>query len=105
MSDEALQTFAPLHILVIDDDPMIVEILSEHYTDLGFTVDTASDGQSGLAAMEARLPDVVICDRKMPGLSGASVLEQVRSRGPEWQKPLFFRCLFVRNLLNHDAAE
>lgn len=89
MATVTLQSFAPLHILVVDDDPMIAEILCAHYSALGFSVEAVSNGQSGLQAMELRLPDLVLCDRMMPVLSGADLLQAVRNRGDAWRAVIF----------------
>lgn len=84
-----LKSFAPLHILVVDDDPMITEIMFAYYEAMGFTVETLSNGQAALRAMEKRLPDIVICDRLMPVLSGADLLKEIRDRGEPWQNTIF----------------
>ncbi len=86
---EALQTFGPQHMLIIDDDPMVQEILGEHYQSLGYRVEYAAEGAAALAAMERQLPDIALCDRVMPGVSGAKLLSEVRSRGKAWRKVIF----------------
>ena len=86
---DALQAFGPQHMLIVDDDPMVQEILGEHYQSLGYRVDYAAEGAAGLAAMEKQLPDIVLCDRVMPGVSGAKLLTEVRSRGDAWRKVIF----------------
>ena len=68
---------------------MMTEILSAYYESIGFTVQSVSNGEAALHAMEARLPDVVICDRLMPGFSGVELLEQIRHRGERWQAMVF----------------
>lgn len=78
-----------MRFLVVDDDPMVTEILSAYYESIGFIVEMANDGQAALRAMEARLPDVVICDRMMPGVSGVQLLEEIRQRGESWQTMVF----------------
>lgn len=90
-----LRAMAPLRILVVDDDPVVREAIGGHYADLGFAVEMAEDGVAGLAAMERCRPDVVLCDRRMPKLSGADMLGEIRARGAEWQKVVF---LFVTGL-------
>lgn len=89
MTENPLQSFAPMRFLVVDDDPMVTEILSAYYESIGFIVEMANDGQAALRAMEARLPDVVICDRMMPGVSGVQLLEEIRQRGESWQTMVF----------------
>lgn len=95
MSGSTLAQFAPLHVLIVDDDSFLAALSADHYQSLGFTVDVATDGAKALAMMEAKRPDMVLCDRRMPEMSGASLLEVIRSRDAEWQKIIF---IFVTGL-------
>jgi CheY-like chemotaxis protein len=88
-SANPLQAFTPLRILVVEDDPLVRSLVVDHYQTLGFAVDTAENGASALEKMEEQRPDLVLCDRKMPVMSGAELLEIVRMRGPEWQQMVF----------------
>lgn len=98
MPSEALRAFAPLRLLIVDDDPMTCEILGEHYIALGFEVDLADNGVSALVAVERQRPDIILCDRVMPNGSGAELLAEIRARGSEWQSIAF---LFVTGLGSH----
>ena len=98
MSKNPLAAYAPLNIMIVDDDPFLAELSADHYRGLDFQVDVASDGNAALAMMEARLPDLVLCDRKMPELSGSALLEIIRSRDAAWQKMVF---VFVTGLTDH----
>lgn len=69
-----------LHILVIDDEPSIVELLSEYLRARGHTVRTASDGEQAMAVLEEHDPDLVLTDMKMPGIGGLELLEHIRGR-------------------------
>jgi CheY-like chemotaxis protein len=53
------------HILVIDDDPDVVEVIKVVLESVGYSVESASDGDSGLAKMRARKPALVILDVMM----------------------------------------
>jgi DNA-binding NarL/FixJ family response regulator len=68
-------------ILCIEDDAQTAGLIAEALSDLGYTVILARDGPEGLAAIQMRKPDLVICDIRMPAMSGFEVLEQVAS-GP-----------------------
>lgn len=89
MASTRLQAFAHMNVLIVDDDPVSALLAGEYLKSLGFTTEVVGDGQAALTRMEARLPDLVICDRRMPGLSGVELLEIVRERGPEWQEVVF----------------
>jgi two-component system, NtrC family, response regulator AtoC len=74
---------AHARILVVDDDPKLVDILQKHLTRLGYFVDTALGGAEALAQVEAgHVPDVVLSDVRMPGLDGRSLLAELRRRAP-----------------------
>jgi CheY-like chemotaxis protein len=89
-SDEnPLCIYPPLSILFVDDDPLITSIVVDHYTELGFRVSTACNGEEALRMLEQELADIILCDRRMPVMSGADLIEAIRERGPEWQKPVF----------------
>lgn len=64
-------------ILLIDDDPLFLKILSAAFAENGFTVVTALDGVAGLKAYLAGLPEVVICDLIMPRLGGVSTCVEI----------------------------
>lgn len=84
-----LRALAPLRVLIVDDDDFVRTVNFEHYRALGFEVEAAASGAEALRLMEARLPDLVLCDRRMPDLSGAEVLEEIRRRDSAWQRPAF----------------
>jgi two-component system response regulator VicR/two-component system response regulator RegX3 len=58
------------HLLVIDDDAAIRQILSRLLISEGFTVDTAVDGEKGLQCVYARRPDLILLDLMMPVMDG-----------------------------------
>lgn len=66
-------------ILVVDDEPSIVDILEYNLTREGFDVTTAFDGHDALAKARTSPPDLIILDLMMPGLDGLGVCRQVRS--------------------------
>ena len=69
-------------VLVIDDDAALRFTLEAVLTDAGLSVETATGGDEGLAAFEARGADVVLTDLAMPGKSGLDVLEAMRAQDP-----------------------
>jgi len=79
---------APISVLVIDDDPDVRGFIVASLEEQGYRVREASDGREGLKALEREIPDLVVLDFIMPGLSGADVARQIRSRHP--QQPILF---------------
>jgi len=69
-------------ILVVDDEPDLVTILTKYFTDAGYTVDAASHGGDALIAVSQYQPDVVVLDVMMEGLDGVQVLQRIRSLDP-----------------------
>ena len=69
----------PLRVLVVDDEPPIVELLSGYLVREGWSVETAADGPSGLDAVRNLDPDVVVLDVMLPGIDGVEVCRQLRT--------------------------
>jgi len=69
------------HVLVVDDDPSLLEMLAMSLEDEGFEVTTAEDGEEGLEEIEQSDPDVVVCDINMPNVDGFTVCRQLREAG------------------------
>jgi two-component system, OmpR family, response regulator MprA len=67
------------HVLVVDDDPLILEVLRTVLDLEEFRVTTATDGTSGLAMLAQDRPDVVVVDVMMPGLDGLEVCRRIKS--------------------------
>lgn len=70
-------------ILVVDDNELLSGSLSQILSERGFVVRTASDGFEALASMRIEMPDVVISDLHMPGMSGFELLSVIRVRFPK----------------------
>ena len=67
-------------VLIVDDDPLIVQFIESRLREAGFDTESALDGFAAGAAVESFRPGVVTLDIKMPGLSGADVLKFIRSK-------------------------
>ncbi|MCU1354129.1 MAG: phoB [Acidimicrobiales bacterium] len=69
----------PPVVLVVDDDPVIVKLLTVNFEMEGFTVLTAVDGAEGVALARADRPDVVVSDIMMPNVSGLDLVRQLKA--------------------------
>ena len=71
-------------ILVIDDDPDILDALTMILESQGYQVFTARDGIEGLANLKAEKPDLMILDLLMPKMDGFAVCKELQD--PRWSK-------------------
>ncbi len=69
-------------ILIIEDDEAILRFLRRGLAYEGYQVDTAMDGQSGLAVARDNPPDLVVLDLMLPGIDGFEVCRRLRAGGP-----------------------
>ena len=78
-------------ILIIEDEPALVEILTYNLENEGFRVVSAADGHEGLLRAQSTLPDLVLLDLMLPGMDGMQVCRQLRSdpsrvsHRPNWE--------------------
>ncbi|HYT30785.1 MAG TPA: response regulator transcription factor [Actinomycetota bacterium] len=70
------------HVLVVDDEPMVREVLARYLAREGFGVETAEDGESALAAFDRTPPDLVLLDLMLPRIDGLELFRLMRERGP-----------------------
>jgi len=66
-------------VLLVDDEPQIVEVLERYLTDEGFVVHKAYDGAGAVRAASAEKPDLVVLDLKLPGMTGFEVFREIRT--------------------------
>jgi DNA-binding response OmpR family regulator len=67
------------HVLLIEDEPNIIEAIRFILARDGWRVDTHSDGATAVAAVGARRPDLVILDVMLPNRSGFDILHDLRA--------------------------
>ena len=66
-------------ILVVDDDPGVLDALRTVLVQSGFRVDTASGGRAALALTAGTDYDIILCDLQMPVMNGYEVVQQIKS--------------------------
>lgn len=71
-----------INLLVVDDEAPTRLALSNIFTRLGYQVRTAEDGFSALAEIRREVPEIILSDLNMPGMSGFELLSVVRHRFP-----------------------
>ncbi|CKM46469.1 two-component system response regulator TcrX [Mycobacterium tuberculosis] len=72
----------PVTVLVVDDEPVLAEMVSMALRYEGWNIPPAGDGSSAIAAARRQRPDVVVLDVMLPDMSGLDVLHKLRSENP-----------------------
>ncbi|MGE0201295.1 MAG: response regulator transcription factor [Candidatus Melainabacteria bacterium] len=75
-------------ILVVDDDPEIIDLLKLDLELMGFDVDSATDGLTGLKKAEARTFDLIVLDVMMPKMDGFEVTKKIRANRASVSVPI-----------------
>jgi two-component system OmpR family response regulator len=88
MTATGVATTSEARLLVVDDEPNILELLSASLRFAGFDVATASNGTDALAVAITFQPDLLVLDVMMPGLDGFDVVR--RLRGEDSRTPVLF---------------
>jgi DNA-binding response OmpR family regulator len=71
------------HVLVVDDDPTVAEVVVGYLRRAGMVATHAADGPAALAAAESDPPDLVVLDLMLPGIDGLEVCRRLRIRRPD----------------------
>src|SRR5438552_11410136 len=69
-------------ILLVDDDPDLLKLISLRLTSAGYRVRTADSGETALAALAVARPAAVITDLKMPGIDGITLFDAIHRQHP-----------------------
>lgn len=73
---------AEAKILVVDDEPSILDLVTAYLRPEGYQVYTATDGPAALKAARSFKPDLIVLDIMLPGMDGVEVLSQLRRESP-----------------------
>jgi CheY-like chemotaxis protein len=76
--------------LVIEDETALAAAVAEGFTDAGFVVDRAGDGEEGLARIAGRAYDLVVCDLKMPRVDGIQFYRAIAAENPALARRIIF---------------
>jgi response regulator RpfG family c-di-GMP phosphodiesterase len=78
----------PPNVLLVDDEANVLNSLRRLLRPAGYEIHTAENGEAALAHLESQAVDLVVSDMRMPGMSGAELLAQVRKRWPTTMRVL-----------------
>ncbi|HZL80555.1 MAG TPA: response regulator, partial [Demequina sp.] len=73
---------SPVHVLVVDDEEVLAELLSSALRYEGWNVVSAPDGYGAIRQVKAHDPDVIVLDMMLPDLDGLEVLRRARQLKP-----------------------
>lgn len=76
------------HILIVDDYPDAIDIWAIYLRALGYEVSTAVDGAGAIAKAEQLLPDLIVLDLELPGISGFEAARRLRRNASTHDIPL-----------------
>lgn len=76
-------------ILIIEDEEALASLLKSELTILGYRVALARNGNEGLEQIQIIEPDLIICDRTMPHMTGSQLLERLRGIYPQYSSVPF----------------
>jgi DNA-binding response OmpR family regulator len=69
-----------MRVLIVDDEPMVRDVLARYLTRSGFIAESVGDGEAAIAAFHASRPDLVLLDLMLPRIDGFSVFHSIRAR-------------------------
>lgn len=93
-------------VLIIDDDPFFLKVLTDNFRENGFTVFNANDGIEGVKAYLETSPDVVISDLVMPRMGGVSTCMEIgRLSGDAPPVIVLLTSMFQETPHEHDVPE
>lgn len=99
-------TDSPRKVLIIDDDPFFLKVLTDNFSENGFTVFNANDGVEGVNVYLETTPDVVISDLVMPRMGGVSTCMEIgRLAGDEPPVIVLLTSMFQEAPHEHSAPE
>jgi len=85
-------------ILVIDDEERITDLLSRQFTVAGFEVATVNSASEALIRIEEAVPDLIILDLRMPGMTGYELCAQLRTLYDRTQLPIIILTALERSV-------
>jgi len=80
-SELRCQRTPPYHVLVVDDEPLVLKFNIEMLIASGYQVDAAKDGAAAWDSLQLNTFDLVITDNNMPNLTGVGLIEKIRASG------------------------
>jgi len=74
---------SPPRILVVDDEPSVIDVFQEFLSGQGYAISIAASGEEAVRMIPALRPDIILTDINLPGLSGLEVMRHAKQADPE----------------------
>ncbi|NJL94869.1 MAG: response regulator [Anaerolineae bacterium] len=103
-SGRGFKTMHKNTILIIEDEPLLAELLAALAERQGLVPYLAPDGVEGLATAKTIAPDVILCDISMPGVDGFAVLRALRNHPRTQHTPVIMMTAYSEEYCAQDAA-
>jgi DNA-binding response OmpR family regulator len=94
-----------IRVLIVDDDPTLIEMYRARMVAEGFAVELAHDGQEALAKAVETNPSIILLDMRMPNVTGLEVLEILRTTKATQKTPVIVLTALSDDKLRQDALE
>ena len=82
-------------ILIIEDEKLILESIADYLREEGYQCLTATSGAKGIAIAKKEIPDIILCDIRMPAMNGHQVLKELRNHSNTSSIPFIFLSAMV----------
>lgn len=92
-------------ILLIEDEADLCEILEDELSQAGYKVVVARNGEQGLNQIHDIDPDLILCDRAMPKMSGYDLLERIRGVYPQYSTIPFIFLTALADVRDRQAVQ
>jgi CheY-like chemotaxis protein len=92
-------------ILVVEDEISLCELLEDELGAMGYRVVVASNGLEGLERLQEVEPDLIICDRAMPTMTGYELLERIRGIFPQYGSVPFIFLTALTDVKDRQAVQ
>ena len=89
-------------ILLIEDDPFLIDIYTTKLKESGFSVRVANNGEAAIGKLEEKKPDLVILDIVLPGIDGWEILKKIKSSPQRFQD---LKIIILSNLGQKEEVE
>ncbi len=67
-------------ILLVEDDPFLIDIYTTKLKEAGFSIEVATDGEDGLRKIKEKIPDLMVLDIVLPQIDGWEILREIKEK-------------------------